>query len=177
MQTVTVNYTDLIGSQLIDFSTINTGDITISGPGGFSATPVLTGTTPSADAKTIIATYDFAPPVNGQPGWDFSDNGTYTIAMAAGVISAHGGPVGLTLCPLVNQILGVNACSHNTSFVATSVLRDLIPAVAQGVWGPIEELYPEGKVRHTTWDKGIPMEKATHKQNELIMPEGSSCRY
>ena len=57
------------------------------------------------------------------------------------------------------------------------LIGDLFTDRVDCVWGPIEELYPEGKVRHTTWDKGIPMEKATHKQNELILPEGSSCRY
>ena len=50
------------------------------------------------------------------------------------------------------------------------LIGDLFTDRVDCVWEPIEELYPEGKVRHTTWDKGIPMEKADHKRNELILP-------
>ncbi len=74
-QTLTVVYTDNAGSQLINFSSLGTGDVIVSGPGG-SLTPTLITATPSADAKSITATYVFTPPGGA---WDLTDNGTYSI--------------------------------------------------------------------------------------------------
>lgn len=59
-----------------------------------------------------------------------------TVGMA---VAAHGAPIAgasNVLCPLVDQLFGTtNTCNADLSFVAGSILRDLIPAVAQGVWG------------------------------------------
>lgn len=54
--------------------------------------------------------------------------------------------VGLAVAPIVqgsNVLCGVidwlfktnNACNADTTFVASSILRDLVPVIAQGVWG------------------------------------------
>jgi hypothetical protein len=93
-QTVTVTYTDTIGSQLIDRSSIGTGDITVSGPGGFSATPSFVSANSAVDAMMITATYSFTAPDNAVVGtWDGSDNGPYTINMVAGQVYDKDSPV------------------------------------------------------------------------------------
>ena len=56
-----------------------------------------------------------------------------------GVALALGGapPVAASnvLCPVVDQLFGTtNACNADLAFVVDSILRDLIPAVAQGLW-------------------------------------------
>ena len=53
------------------------------------------------------------------------------------------------------------------------LIGDLFTDRVDCVWGPIEALYPEGRVRLTSWNSGVPMEKATHKLNELTLPEGA----
>lgn len=61
------------------------------------------------------------------------------ITQGGGPGSAPPGPVVSTLlCPILDALLGAaDACSIDTAFVATSIMRDLMPDVAQGVWGPI----------------------------------------
>jgi hypothetical protein len=52
-------------------------------------------------------------------------------------------PGGMVICPVLDSLLGLpNACLGDTSFIGHSILVDLIPAVAQGVWGPIVNLSP-----------------------------------
>jgi flavin-dependent dehydrogenase len=57
--------------------------------------------------------------------------------------------------------------------VTDLLIGDLFNDRVDCVWGPIESLYPEGKVRHTSWDGGTPIEKTSHKHNELVLPEGA----
>lgn len=79
--TITVVYAD---NGLINFSTLGTGDITVDGPGGFTATPTLKSTTPSVNAASITATYEFTPPGGT---WTNDDNGDYTISIAASQVA------------------------------------------------------------------------------------------
>ena len=59
-----------------------------------------------------------------------------TIGMAVALLGAPPAALSNQLCPLVDQLFGLsNACNADLSFVATSILRDLIPAVSQGMWG------------------------------------------
>jgi hypothetical protein len=36
----------------------------------------------------------------------------------------------------------------------------------------MESLYPSDHQRLQSWDEGQPMEEATHKHNELVLPDG-----
>jgi len=56
--------------------------------------------------------------------------------------------------------------------VTDLLIGDLFTDRVDCVWGPIEELYPDGKRAPQAWHGGTPMELATHKANELILPEG-----
>jgi flavin-dependent dehydrogenase len=56
--------------------------------------------------------------------------------------------------------------------VTDLLIGDLFTDRVDRVWKSLESLYPEGKTAPPGWDGGTPMEIATHKQNELILPEG-----
>jgi hypothetical protein len=79
----------------IDSTTIGTGDVTVTGPGGFSAPATLVGT--SGTGKSITATYSL-----GAPGGSFdgSDSGTYTVNLGQNAVGdalgnfAPGGSLG-----------------------------------------------------------------------------------
>lgn len=59
-----------------------------------------------------------------------------TVGMAVAMLGAPVAAASNVVCPLVDQLFGTsNTCNADLSFVAGSILRDLIPAVAQGVWG------------------------------------------
>ncbi len=80
-----VTYSDDIA---INVSTLNTGDVTVSGPGGFAATPTFTSVNNGTNGTPRIAFYSFTPPGGV---WDTSDNGTYTINVAASQVADTGG--------------------------------------------------------------------------------------
>ena len=73
---VTVGYADDAG---LDFTTIGTDDVTITGPAGTLAVNVV-DVAQSADAKGATVTYTFAAPENG---FTFAHNGTYTVTLNA----------------------------------------------------------------------------------------------
>ena len=52
------------------------------------------------------------------------------------------------------------------------LIGDLFTNAADKVWGPMESLYEPGKAPIPPWDAGTPAEKAAHKVNELMLPEG-----
>jgi hypothetical protein len=59
-----------------------------------------------------------------------------TVGMAVASLGAPIASASNVLCPVVDELFGIhNACNADLTFVASSILRDLIPAVAQGVWG------------------------------------------
>jgi len=80
----TVTYSDDVA---VVAASIGTGDVTVTGPNGFSDTPTLVGAPPGANGTPLVVMYEFTPPVNGAAGWDFSDNGVYTINMVASQVS------------------------------------------------------------------------------------------
>ena len=52
------------------------------------------------------------------------------------------------------------------------LIGDLFTNAADKVWRPMESLYEPGKAPIPPWDAGTPAEKAAHKVNELMLPEG-----
>lgn len=59
-----------------------------------------------------------------------------TVGMAVASAGMPIASVSNALCPIMDELFGTsNACNADLSFVATSILRDLIPVIAQGVWG------------------------------------------
>jgi hypothetical protein len=62
---------------------------------------------------------------------------------------------------------------HLQGTVTDLLIGDLFTDRVDGVWGPLETLYPEGKTAPPGWSTGVPAEAAAGKANELILPEGS----
>ncbi len=52
------------------------------------------------------------------------------------------------------------------------LIGDLFTDRVDKVWQPLESLYEPGKQPIPKWDAGTPAELATHKTNELILPDG-----
>ncbi len=79
-------------------------------------------------ARHIVAHVSFDGAISGS-----------RIASAAMAVASLGAPVAAAsnvLCPIVDALFGLNsACNADLSFVKHSILRDLMPVIAQGVWG------------------------------------------
>jgi flavin-dependent dehydrogenase len=56
--------------------------------------------------------------------------------------------------------------------VTDLLIGDLFTDRVDKVWGPLETQYPEGKKAPEPWFSGVPVDQATTKRNELILPEG-----
>jgi predicted outer membrane repeat protein len=82
---VTVTYAANVA---IDVATLGTGDIAVTGPGGFSVTPAFVGVDTNSNGTPRVATYTFTPPGGA---WDYTDAGSYTIHMAADEVADTGG--------------------------------------------------------------------------------------
>ena len=92
--TFSVTYSD---NNAIDFATIKTGNVQITGPYGFTAVPTLVSIDAASNGTPRTATYSFVPPGGS---WDVSDFGTYAISIAANQVAdlagnfIGGGPLG-----------------------------------------------------------------------------------
>jgi len=80
--TFTVTYSDSNG--VIDVSTLNTGDVTVTGPGSFLTTPTFVSVDVATNGTPRVATYKFTPPGGSWTGPD--DLGTYSISVNAGEV-------------------------------------------------------------------------------------------
>jgi flavin-dependent dehydrogenase len=56
--------------------------------------------------------------------------------------------------------------------VTDILIGDLFTDRVDKVWGPMESLYPPEKPTIPPWNAGTPADKAAHKVNELMLPEG-----
>jgi uncharacterized delta-60 repeat protein len=83
--TVRVTYTD---NRNVRESTIGTGDVRVTGPGGAALQVSAVSTQPDENSRTIVATYTIAAPGGS---WDPSENGTYTIEVLAGEVNDTSG--------------------------------------------------------------------------------------
>lgn len=73
--TFTVQYSDNWG---VDLSTLDSKDIKVTGPNGFSKAATLVSSSLSSNGKVATATYEIAPPGSY---WNIQETGTYTIEM------------------------------------------------------------------------------------------------
>ncbi len=83
----TVAFSD---NQALDVSSLDGGDIRVTGPGGFSQLATFVSVTP-ASGTSRTATYRISAPGGA---WDSADNGVYTVALQASQVrDAAGNPV------------------------------------------------------------------------------------
>ncbi|MBS1795850.1 MAG: VCBS repeat-containing protein [Acidobacteria bacterium] len=81
----TVTYTD---DTAINVGTIGTGDVTVTGPNGFTATPAFVSVNNNTNGTPRTATYSFTPPGGI---WDIGDNGAYTVLMQPNQVADNAG--------------------------------------------------------------------------------------
>ena len=113
-----VAYTD---DTAVRYQTIGSGDVVVTGPGGYSQTGVLANLTFSAGTWT--ATYRVPAPGGS---WDAPDNGTYTVSMRPGEVSDTAGafvPAGP---------LGTFAVRRTDDTPPTATLGDAPPVATGG---------------------------------------------
>jgi GH25 family lysozyme M1 (1,4-beta-N-acetylmuramidase) len=78
----TITYADALSG--VSFSTLDSNDITISGPNGFTAAATFVSVDVASNGSPRVATYRFSAPGGT---WDVADNGSYTISQVAGQVS------------------------------------------------------------------------------------------
>ena len=61
---------------------------------------------------------------------------------------------------------------HLQGTVTDLLIGDLFTDKVDKVWQPMESLYPPGKAPIPSWNAGTPVDLATHKANELVLPDG-----
>ncbi|MFH1730049.1 MAG: LEPR-XLL domain-containing protein, partial [Planctomycetota bacterium] len=83
--TFTVTYSDNVA---VDVSDLDSSDVRVTGPNGFSRYATFVGADVASDGTPRTATYRITAPGDG---WDLTDNGTYTVALAAGQVSDTAG--------------------------------------------------------------------------------------
>ncbi len=81
LHTITVTY-GAVDSH-INIGTLGTGDVVVTGPGGFTATPTYTGVDINSNGTPRVATYQFVPPGGS---WDSADTGIYQVTMKGGQV-------------------------------------------------------------------------------------------
>jgi len=133
---VSVTFADDTG---INLATLGTGDVRVTGPGGFDVLATFTGSTPGPHPGETVAGYTFAPPGGS---WDAGDNGNYVVALEAGQVQdtagnlVAAGTVGVQWVAVPQPII-VNAT--NDEAVDTDGLVSLREAVLQSNASPALE--------------------------------------
>jgi hypothetical protein len=61
---------------------------------------------------------------------------------------------------------------HLQGTVTDLLIGDLFTDRVDKVWKPMESLYPPDKKPIPTWKAGTPVDVATDKANELVLPDG-----
>jgi flavin-dependent dehydrogenase len=61
---------------------------------------------------------------------------------------------------------------HLRNTVTDLLIGDLFTDRVDQVWTPMESLYEPGKTPIPPWNAGAPAEQASHKANELVLPDG-----
>ena len=115
----TVHYASETGNQ-IDLSSLGTGDVAVSGPGGFSADAELVRAKAQKRGTVVRATYRAAAP-GGR--FDAADNGEYALVLTSSAVnSTEGDSAGTTgaECVLGGFLV---SCRANPASVATTPKR------------------------------------------------------
>jgi Dockerin type I domain len=123
-QTIVVTYSDDVA---IDVSSIGAGDLSVSGPNGFTAVPTLVSVDSNVNGTPRVATYQFTPPGGS---WDYTDNGTY-------VVSINNGEVLDTSSPVANSVPAGMLLSINVA-VPRVIVVDSVMDENDGNIGPGE---------------------------------------
>jgi hypothetical protein len=86
--TLTVTYAATGGG--IDISTLDSNDLMVTGPNGFTTTASFVSVAPATNGSPRVATYVIDPPSGG---WTPASNGTYTVSVQSGEVASTLGTV------------------------------------------------------------------------------------
>ena len=121
----TISYFDAYG---IDITTLNSFEVQVTGPSGFSQYATLVSDTITSNSQTAVGTYSLAGPAGG---WTAAANGTYTVSMLAGGVADLGGnTVAAGVLGTFPVAIGVNA-SSGTASISGTVFNDAERQVEQ----------------------------------------------
>jgi len=156
-----VLYTD---NQSVNFSTIDSNDVRITGPNGFNQLGTLVSVTPVGNGTPRTAIYRITPPGGT---WDITDNGTYSVALLAVQVTDLSG----------NAISAATLGSFQaniSSFVSTFISDLSWVATPTNGWGPVERDRSNGEsaagdggvltLNGVTYSKGL----GVHAGSEVI---------
>jgi len=107
--TITVTFTDDLALNVATIKN-NNNAIRVTGPNGFSVLATYVSLDNPSNGTPRVATYQFTTPVNGAAGWDYTDNGNYTVSIEP------------------NQIADVNG-----NFVAAGVINAIQVAIGRSL--------------------------------------------
>lgn len=83
--TLTISFAD---DAAINVSTLGTGDVRVTGPGGFNVLATFVSVDLNINGSPRLATYSFTPPGGT---WDAGDNGGYLVSIEANQVADTGG--------------------------------------------------------------------------------------
>lgn len=123
--TFTVTYTDNTG---VDVSTLDGGDIRVTGPNGYSQLASFQGVSDTSNGSPRAATYRIEPP---STTWAEADNGTYTVDLVTHQVADIEGAYALA------QTLGTFTCRVPRLLYAATMSEDPVWMLDSGwAFGP-----------------------------------------
>ena len=118
---ITVTYADDLA---LDVSTLNTGDLRITGPIGFDVLPAFVKVDDLSNGSPRVAVYQFTPPGGT---WDQEDYGTYEVHLLGGqVVDSTGSGNVPTMLASFNVRIASSFIVTNTNDSGTGSLRSFI---------------------------------------------------
>ncbi|MBX7103985.1 MAG: right-handed parallel beta-helix repeat-containing protein [Gemmataceae bacterium] len=119
--TLTITFAD---DTAISVATLGTGDVRVTGPGGFNVLATFTGVDVNSDGSPRIATYSFSAPGGT---WDAGDNGAYSVSIEPNQVADTGGAfVPAATIGQVTVAIARNLVVTNDLDAGTGSLRDAI---------------------------------------------------
>ena len=153
--TFTVTYTDNVA---VNSSTLDSNDLLVTGPNGYSQLATIVSVTPAANASPLTATYQILAPGGG---WDVNEAGAYTVSMQGNQV----------LDTSNNAVFASNLGTFQVNVGTTSYVSDLTPTATINGWGPVEKDKSNGEqglgdgkvltLNNVTYAKGLGVHAAS----------------
>ena len=156
----TVTYTD---NAAVKRSTISTGDVVVTGPGGYSQLAQLVSVDATTDGPVRVATYVVPAPAGG---WSAAANGTYLIANVANQVSDVDG----------NFVPAGTAGSFNVNITAIPPVNDTTPPTFTFQATPVTSASASGSLT-VTWSDPSGVDAATVGDGDVVVSGPAATGY
>jgi hypothetical protein len=120
--TFNVTYND---NSLVNFSTLDSRDLLVTGPNGYSQAATFVSVTPAANNSLLTATYQITAPGGG---WDSNEAGTYTVAIQSNQVRDT----------IDNPIAAATLGTFQVMVGNSTYLSNLTATASTNGWGAIE---------------------------------------